>query len=542
MDNFKKINLEIETITPIHIGSGENYIKNVDVITLEDKNKNKISYLINPLEIFEIFKNDKEKLFNLGEAIKNNKFIEYVLENVNNNDLKSILNKSRALHYIVNDNIKKLVKTKNGKVYIPGSSLKGSIRTSILKFILEKLINEGKFDLNNEMNSLLRKYSLKEKYADQEILKKLLGNDPFSNLMKVIKISDSNYINCKNNTKIYPIIVFNTFKKIKRRKTNKPIITFLEFIDKNVIFKTSVNIEEFYFERFNKFLVEKENFDKYKFKIDNFDNLIDMIDENTISYIYSNLLWLNNKNVGTWFSRNIIIEGINENNNVVINNSVRDYLINKFEKIIKIMEKLKEDETILPIGYGIGWYGMTGGIIKYYLSNKRLRKKLNLAPSHSEFIFPKTRRFVYVDNQFEPIGFIKVKFDKLKRFNDIQNKINKIKNYFNKYAKSKINEENKENYTINNDYVIEDKKRKLKEIEKLVGKEIIGEIKKIVDYGIFVNIIKKNDGLLHISKIKNYSLDNFKVGDRIKVKIENVEYNSNRNKIEIKLSLVEVIY
>ncbi len=72
----------------------------------------------------------------------------------------------------------------------------------------------------------------------------------------------------------------------------------------------------------------------------------------------------------------------------------------------------------------------------------------------------------------------------------------------------------------------------IKEIEKITKEPEVGEVyegvvKRIVDFGAFVEILPGTDGLLHISQIANYRVknvrDELKEGDRIKVKVIGID-------------------
>ena len=72
----------------------------------------------------------------------------------------------------------------------------------------------------------------------------------------------------------------------------------------------------------------------------------------------------------------------------------------------------------------------------------------------------------------------------------------------------------------------------IKEIERITKEPEVGEVyegvvKRIVDFGAFVEILPGTDGLLHISQIANYRVnkvrDELKEGDRIKVKVIGID-------------------
>ena len=60
-----------------------------------------------------------------------------------------------------------------------------------------------------------------------------------------------------------------------------------------------------------------------------------------------------------------------------------------------------------------------------------------------------------------------------------------------------------------------------------IGKVYTGKVKKILDYGAFVNIMPGKDGLVHISQIKeervNSVRDEMAEGDEVQVKVLDID-------------------
>ena len=60
-----------------------------------------------------------------------------------------------------------------------------------------------------------------------------------------------------------------------------------------------------------------------------------------------------------------------------------------------------------------------------------------------------------------------------------------------------------------------------------IGKVYTGKVKKIMDYGAFVNILPGKDGLVHISQIKGERVNNVRdemtEGDEVQVKVLDID-------------------
>ncbi|MDF3002371.1 MAG: RNA-binding transcriptional accessory protein, partial [Bacillota bacterium] len=71
-----------------------------------------------------------------------------------------------------------------------------------------------------------------------------------------------------------------------------------------------------------------------------------------------------------------------------------------------------------------------------------------------------------------------------------------------------------------------------------VDMELTGTVRNVVDFGAFVDIGVKNDGLVHISQISNkfikHPMDAVSVGDTVKVKILSVDYEKQKVALTMK--------
>ena len=75
--------------------------------------------------------------------------------------------------------------------------------------------------------------------------------------------------------------------------------------------------------------------------------------------------------------------------------------------------------------------------------------------------------------------------------------------------------------------------------EAEVGKIYTGKVKRIADFGAFVGILPKTDGLVHISQLANERVekveDIVKEGDEVKVKVIDIDRQGR-----VRLSMKEV--
>lgn len=343
--NNNSFECTLETITPVHIGSGEEYVNGFDIIN----NK-----LINIKSVFNHFSSNQSSMSEITEAIEKKQLKDF-LDKHNDEVKKYFLAEPRIPDEIGGKNIKKHISNVHNKLYIPGSSIKGSIRTVLIKEEVEKLgIINRSYLMNNRFS--------KPQNADNNLLKEVVGEDPNHNLLRMLQISDTKQIEFK---KIYKLKVFGS------NKTE----SFYEMIPEGTKTNFSIKIDNF--------LSEKTDY-YFKGKID-FYSILDKINNNSVKILEEHLCF--EKNLEEKLNYNIIA--------------------NQFDS-------LENNEAIINIGAASGYLGITGDLIG---NNKTrdIREKYNLAKNRTDFDFPKTRRLINVDGKWLAPGWVKIKIEGLER-------------------------------------------------------------------------------------------------------------------------------
>jgi len=71
-----------------------------------------------------------------------------------------------------------------------------------------------------------------------------------------------------------------------------------------------------------------------------------------------------------------------------------------------------------------------------------------------------------------------------------------------------------------------------------IDMELTGTVRNVVDFGAFVDIGVKNDGLVHVSQISDrfikHPMDAVSVGDTVKVKILNIDHDKQKVSLTMK--------
>ncbi|HQB09457.1 MAG TPA: type III-A CRISPR-associated RAMP protein Csm5 [bacterium] len=345
----KYYEITLETITPVHVGSGEEYINGLDFI-------GDIFFDINRL---------------MREASTDSKMMNNLCNEIEKGNLRNFYNSNRELfskisekksipNSIFGQNIKKHIKT-NGKIYLPGSSIKGAIRTAIAaSYAYDE--NHNYQDLLSSIND----YCRDTKYADKKLLESMFGKDPKENLMRILTVTDATV---GKSSRIYEMLVLNSV-----RMRGKKI--FYEMIPENTELRCSITLDQF--------LSDEENRKKAK------------IPKHAFSF-------------------NEIIEAIKEDAdaNAVINMDFQNNEISSFYKMLK-ENYLDKGDIVFNLGAGIGWIGTTGNLIGKKLTES-VRKNLRLSSDadHIKQPFPKTRRVVDVGRKIVPPGWVKMTFEEI---------------------------------------------------------------------------------------------------------------------------------
>jgi len=221
--NNKVINLKIKTLSPVAILDGDKLSPYIEVVN--DK-KNKKIIVLDIEKMNDIFSKDERRYNKYLNILKNksaNSRDKYSIESfLNDNNIKLESVKLKEINYkfgIRNvTEISTCIKSK-GYPFIPGSTLKGAIRTSVLfnkidETHLNKLINASK--LHNYIGEdVFRKYA------------KNVSDDIFKNL--IIRDTD---INKDLKTELVNMRSFNLYKCIKDNKFELDMPQLIEAIDK----------------------------------------------------------------------------------------------------------------------------------------------------------------------------------------------------------------------------------------------------------------------------------------------------------------------
>lgn len=176
--------VRITTLTPVHVGSGEFLKNNTDFVEFNDGSGSCLS-VIDPKKILEIIGVDNvEYWVNLIERNGDTKdFVAKFGRNATPDKYAlRVINNYASVN--PNDTLKECIHDGLGRAYIPGSSIKGAIRTAVLATLAKDFPNLDS-TVSHQDNSGKRKVEAKRVEA------KFFGSEPNGDIFRFVRIGDA---------------------------------------------------------------------------------------------------------------------------------------------------------------------------------------------------------------------------------------------------------------------------------------------------------------------------------------------------------------
>ena len=212
-----KYNYSLSVITPVHVGDGDSYTKKEYYLTpREDKKPIKFINRINlNTYIDNLFEEEQDKFFH---DIKD--------ENFQLKKNKFNIEKSKVYHSIENTikkngklahptTIDSMIKNNQNKAYIPGSSIKGSIKTAITYDFLKKENNQLK---KEDYNTIVKSNKIQDLMSRIIISDTTTAKNLYTIKPKSITLKGKNDKRCNDDDKKQDM--YNAIECIKKDKLN----------------------------------------------------------------------------------------------------------------------------------------------------------------------------------------------------------------------------------------------------------------------------------------------------------------------------------
>ena len=248
--------VKFEVITPVHIGSGEEYYP-VDYVI--DDNDKKL-YMIDENKLL----NSVEKEGKLNEFTRltstytqtNTALLDFIRKRAKGNHKYTVDVEGSALDYIEKEGafrapISRFIRNRyDNRVYIPGSTIKGAIRSAFAEMVMNRI--EKKYEIKNRKKALERfkkDFGLDPCYGIETFLN-TSGNpkDAKNDVMRYFKVSDFTAV--KTVEKIYKVFAVKRPAEDGTR-TVQNIPDILESVGRGSVFEGTIEVDNRFLNEMN---------------------------------------------------------------------------------------------------------------------------------------------------------------------------------------------------------------------------------------------------------------------------------------------------
>lgn len=370
---MKKI-VKIKTLTSVHIGSGEVLQIGSDFVKGKMGN-NYVLAVVSPEKVLDLI--GEEHLQDWVVAIERKESTGNVVKRFAPNAKVEDYAKRIVLEWSEaheRDTLKEHIHNGQGKPYIPGSSIKGAIRTAILASLAEN-VNDAERKIDVSANG-------KKKANANKVEKELFGSDPNNDVFRFLQVGDAYFGECYT-VSLRMVNINERTSKIFWDKSKSQMIEALPSED-ITRFEMKLNVEGY-----NKSKEKWSTIGDLPNIMSSYESLFEAINNHTIRLLDFELEY--------WKERSDRDDS----------DKVECYL----EKIESIKNEAqncgKGKECVLRIGHGSGWNFITGGWARDLDNFESLVVPVSRPnnQNYSEYDFPKTRR---VDDVCDLLGFVKL--------------------------------------------------------------------------------------------------------------------------------------
>lgn len=365
-------NVKIETLSYIHVGEGLSLQNNCDFIVDGDA-----LFIINPEALGRIIGTDKLTIDKWIAAIENKdikSFLDFFTHGKDKEDYSSRTIDNFAGNIKPDSTLATCMHDGRGFPYIPGSSIKGAIRTAVTAILMEKELENKKFLPFDEA-----KHKLNKLFNNND------RNNPQFDVFRFITVGDA-FFESGSEVAIRLVLLNQRGGDNLLDKAKAPQVA--EVIDTKCFSSFIININK---EKYNT-VAQRANITQLPEEISSISSLFKCINNYTKKMIDDEIDYWN--------------DFVNEESKV----GAENYIENMVE-IKDIVEQCREGkECVIRLGQGIGWRFITGAwaekLENFY---QDYVPKIRYNYRHYEaYDFPKSRR---IDDESYLLGFVKLTID-----------------------------------------------------------------------------------------------------------------------------------
>jgi CRISPR-associated protein Csm5 len=309
---------KLEILSPVHIGSGDKWQKDFDYFT--DKTG---SFLLDKERFFDSLSDDQ-----INEATNSDNIVRFA--EAHSINLKQFSKERLSASRIDTNEINEYIKDSFETPYIPGSSIKGAIRTVLANHIIQ--IEELKLRYNQRA---------KKEWAFSDMNKTIFGADHHKDFLRGLMVVDCFFKPTDLAvmlSKVYTLDRQNQLmvKRTSRDNPKSQMMIYGQCLKEKASSDITLKIDDNLFKKFSK---------KLEIKANRYEALKDFA------------------NIANQYAAKKI-----ESEAAFYQNTDLRFLKIFYQSLLEKVNSLKEDSFVLNVGWGSGWHFKTGD----YMSDDQL--------------------------------------------------------------------------------------------------------------------------------------------------------------------------
>lgn len=354
-------NINIETLTAVHIGTGNILQKDYDFVCKKVSDKDIKIGIVDPAKILKLIGQENIDAWTI--AIENGRdTVDFIHQYSPKSEIRDYT--SRQIDSYLSNvprQIKEFIRDGLNRPYIPGSSIKGAIRTAVLACIIRnKAVSDIKIRNNNN------------RITASVMENELFDSDPQKDVFRYLQVGDALFDGYR--TAAYNMVNINERRSQSFWDKSKQMSTEVLLGGAETTFKMKI--------------VENE---ESPLELQSLSNLLSAVNEHTLELLDDEINIWSEKNVDTYSEE-----------------KVEDYISQLKDMKQTAEECVGKQACVLRIGQGSGWRFITGAwterIGDEFLDVEDAARPKNYL--YDDYMFPKSRRVE--EDYCEPLGFVKL--------------------------------------------------------------------------------------------------------------------------------------
>lgn len=379
-------NCEISILTPVHIGSGQFIQGNAEYVWFA--NHRQIA-VVDEAKVLSLIGVEQLPIWMRFIEQPDQSFLAYLLQR--KPDLQPadialrVLNLTGTAVPRPVNTLREQIHTGMGKPLLPGSSIKGAIRTAL--FAKQMIANYRDPGLSDQMLAPRRSRGRRDSWSDTQLSQRFFGDSPNQDGLRLLQVGDFQFSGS----------TCATFSEtLNRQRPNSDelrlkssVRQMFEYLPPRAIASGQIRINHIQQKMIRKTTSRGRRLQMPKLRLElSLEQLIKDINNQTAALIDNEC-------------RTMAYADFPEDTS--------SYL-EKLQEILQLTENCGPNEAILRLGWGTGFHTMTGDWVHDVLNDRQLDKlsRIVRGKGYEDFPLPKSRK-VLADGT--PLGFISLKWN-----------------------------------------------------------------------------------------------------------------------------------